>query len=236
MSLAQPKDARLAKRWDRTSRQGYGERSTGNLSTHFAIVSRDYTGGGILWIYDNVNGPNNNIVGERAIKVAYIKGMFHYLGKYRIYVYTNGLVSTAQERGIEVERWIDTDEEEVPMSQVDPLNPAGYSATVKWFTYDSLANRIASFWIDNGWTKYMVAKFTAEAHFNPDAIGKDWEEGICQLLHNKTNDVWLNDPRWSDPMYQAQVCLDKRKAVPNPDKIRHANAYTEMDNIVLYTK
>ena len=80
----------------------------------------------------------------------------------------------------------------------------------------------------------MVAKFKAEAHFNSKAIGKNWEKGICQLLPNSTNNVWLNDPRWEDPMRQAQICLDKRKAVPNPDKIWYTNAYTEMDNIILH--
>lgn len=234
MTLATQKDGRTAKRWDRTSRQGYWDRSTGNLSTHFAMVSRDYSWGNTLRVYDNVNWTNNNVLGERAIKVAYIGGKFHYMGRYKITVYTNGFVELAQSKGLIIEPRIDTDETEVPMSQVDPENPMGFSATVNWFDYDSMANRIASYRIDNWGTQYMVAKFKAEAHFNSKAIGKDWEQGICQLLPNKTNNVWLNDPRWSDPMFQAQVCLDKRKAVPNPDKIWHANAYTEMDNIILH--
>ena len=234
MSLATLKDGRTAKRWDRTSRQGYGDRLTGTLSTHFAMVSRDYDWGNTLRVYDNANWTNNNVLAERALKVASVHGKFHYMGKYKITVYTNGFVELAQSKWLVIERWINTDEKEVPMSQVDPENPMWFSATVKWFDYDSMANRIASYWIDNWGTQYMVAKFKAEWHFNSEAIGKNWEKGICQLLPNRTNNVWLNDPRWSDPMRQAKICLEKWKTVPDPDKIRYANAYTEIDNIILH--
>ena len=40
------------------------------------------------------------------------------------------------------------------------------------------------------------------------------------MLHrNKTNRKWIEDERWSDPMYQAEVCIDKWNAVPNPSKV-----------------
>ena len=50
-----------------------------------------------------------------------------------------------------VDSWIDTDpaEEEVPMSQVDPKNPAGYSTIISGFAYDSDANKIASYRTDH---------------------------------------------------------------------------------------
>lgn len=232
--LWEKKDATLAKRWDFTSWQGYWERSTGNLSTHFAMVSRDYTGGNILRIYDNVNWPNNNIVWERAIKVAYNRGKFNYMGKYRISVYSNGLVETARERNITVDRWIDTEkEDEKFMSEIDQNNPLWFSVIISWFAYDSDINRQASFWANNWWSDYMIAKFIAEAHGNVNAIGKDWERWTCQLIPNSTNNVWINDPRWNEwREFQAQVCLEKWNAVPDPDAIWYANAYTELKNII----
>ena len=53
------------------------------------MISRDYTGGNTLRVYDNVNGPNNNTLGERPLRVAVVRDQFYYLGKYRITVYSN---------------------------------------------------------------------------------------------------------------------------------------------------
>jgi hypothetical protein len=33
-------------------------------------------------------------------------------------------------------------------------------------------------------------------------------------MSNRTNNVWLNDKRWDDWKWQAQVCVEKWKAVP----------------------
>lgn len=231
------KDPYVAQRWDFTARRGYGDRSTWDLSTHFAIISRDYTGGSTLWIYDNVNGPNRNIMDERAIKVAVIRGKFHYLGKYRISVYTNGLVQTALDRDISVEQWVDLDPvDEVESSEIDPENPMDFSVTIKWYDYDSMANRIASYRYDYNQDTKMIAKFMAEAHFNHLAVGKAWEKWLCQLMNNKTNRVRLNDPRREEPMRQAQICVEKWEAVPehNRDRIRYANYRTEINNVVLH--
>lgn len=233
--LGNKKDAILAQRGDFTSRQWFGDRSTGDLSTHFAVVSRDYTGGNILWIYDNVNGPNNNIIWERAIKVSYVRGIFYYMGKYRINVYTNGLVDTAREREITVDRRYDTDPKEEIINAIIPEdpNPHRYSKIIKWFDYDSDANKIASYRADNWATDYMIAKFKWESQFNVNALGKDWEHGLCQLMPNSTNLVWINDPRRNEGReFQAQVCLEKWNAVPDPDKIWFANAYIELKNII----
>lgn len=135
--LWQPKDAYTAKRWDRTSWQGFGKNATWNSSTHFAIISRDYTGGNILWVYDNANGPSNNIIAERPIKVAYVNGKFYYLGSYRISVYTNWLVEEAQRKWITVERWVDTDEEVV---EPQPLSVATWilelTGKASWYDYE----------------------------------------------------------------------------------------------------
>lgn len=216
MSLATKKDGRLAKRWDRTSRQGFGERSTGNMSTHFAMISRDYTGGNILWVYDNVNGPNNNKLWERALRVSYNHRDhgFRYLGKYRIYVYTNGFVQEAQRRWLTIESRYDTDPEE-ETQQVDPENPLWFSVTVKWFDYDSIANRVASYWYDHSSGDIdMLATFACENWgFNTKSWSPTRDSGLCQLQYNSTNKVWIDDPRWKTREFQAQVCLDKRQAV-----------------------
>jgi len=61
----------------------------------------------------------------------------------------------------------------------------------------------------------MLATFMQESWFNPRARWKAWERWICQLMHNRTNIVRLDDPRWDDWRRQAEVCIDKRKAVPS---------------------
>lgn len=220
MDLTTEKDGRLAKRWDRTIWKGYGERSTGNLSTHFAIVSRDYSGGNILWVYDNVNWNDNNIIWERPLKVAYVHydNTFRYLGKYYIKIYTNWFVDVARKKWINVERWIDTEEKEILMSQVDPLNPAGYSVIISWFAYDSLVNRIASYRYDTNQDIDMIATFMQESMFNHLAVWPYGERWLCQLIPNKTNNVWIRDIRFSDPMYQAEICLKKRELVSQQNK------------------
>gem|GEM_PF-5672931 len=35
------------------------------------------------------------------------------------------------------------------MSEIDPLNPAGYSTIISGFVYDNDANKIASRWTDH---------------------------------------------------------------------------------------
>lgn len=214
MELAQPKHAALAKRWDRTSRQGYGERSTGNLSTHFAMISRDYTGGSTLWVYDNVNGPSNNKLGERPLRIALVGSKFHYLGKYRITVYTNGFVEKTQREWLTVERRYDTDPKE-EVEQVDPENPLKFSVTIKWYDYDSLANRIASYWYDTtSWDIDMISTFMCENWaFNINSWSPTRDSWLCQLQYNKTNKVWIDDPRRKTWEFQAQICKDKRQAV-----------------------
>lgn len=102
----------------------------------------------------------------------------------------------------------------------ESVNPNNYVIGIEWYPYDSDANRVANYWYENSsWDLDMIATFMAEASFNKDARWKAWERGICQLLPNRTNNKWINDERWSDIMFQAEVCLDKWKAVPKPSKI-----------------
>lgn len=96
-----------------------------------------------------------------------------------------------------------------------------YTIWVKGFPEDSLANEIVNYWYDqSNWDMDMILTFIAENwNFDHTKVSKTKDYGICQLHRNSTNRKWIEDPRWSDPMYQAEVCIDKRQAVPNPSKI-----------------
>lgn len=110
-----------------------------------------------------------------------------------------------------------------PQPTVDPENPLNYSILIDGFDYYSDANRRANLWYE--WTSGDVAiveTFMQEAMFNKDAVWSKGEKWLCQLLPNKTNNKWLNDPRRSSGDFQAKVCLDKRLAVPDKSKIRYA--------------
>lgn len=110
-----------------------------------------------------------------------------------------------------------------PQPTVDPENPLNYSILIDGFDYYSDANRRANLWYE--WTSGDVAiveTFMQEAMFNKDAVWSKGEKWLCQLLPNKTNNKWLNDPRRSSGDFQAKVCLDKRNAVPDKSKIRYA--------------
>ena len=223
-SLWTPKDARMAERGDFTYRKWFGENETWNMSTHFAVVSRDYTGGNILRVYDNYNWPNKNELGERALRVTCKKGLCYYAGKFRIYIATNGFFDLAMEKWIEVKPFVDP-------------NPLWYSILISWFDYNSDANRRAN--LRYHWTSgdiRIVRSFKLEASFQTD---KDWKHGekwLCQLLPNRTNNVWINDPRRSSGDYQAQICLEKWLAVPEATKglIRSTLKINELekDNII----
>lgn len=110
-----------------------------------------------------------------------------------------------------------------PQPTVDPENPLNYSILIDGFDYYSDANRRANLWYE--WTSgdiAIVETFMQEAMFNKDAVWSKGEKWLCQLLPNKTNNKWLNDPRRSSGDFQAKVCLDKRLAVPDKSKIRYA--------------
>lgn len=240
-----PKDPRLAERWDFTYWRWYGDRWTGNLSTHFAVISRAYS-----WWTIGVWDYTKNVPKERILKVSCNATYCNYAGRFRIFVSTNWFFEKSMEEWITVDPFVVIDtwsistwryeqwNEKDNMCEYDPNNPMWFSATMSWYAYDSLANRILSLWYNYNQDLDMMAKFIAEAHFNPEAVGKEWEKWICQLLSNATNNVWINDPRWSDPMRQAKICMEKWEAVPenNRDMIRRANWDTEKDNIILHIK
>lgn len=86
-----PKDPRTAERWDFMYRRGFGKASSWNNSTHFAVVSRDYTGGSTMRIYDNVVPGGTDKFHEREIPITCNSTMCHYAGMFRIYISTNGV-------------------------------------------------------------------------------------------------------------------------------------------------
>ena len=96
-----------------------------------------------------------------------------------------------------------------------------YTIWVVWFPEDSLANEIVNYWYDqsNG-NLDMIATFMAENwNFDHTKVSKTKDYWLCMLHRNNTNRKWIEDERWSDPMYQAEVCIDKWNAVPNPSKV-----------------
>lgn len=226
------KDVRTAKRWDFTSRQGYGEKAEGTQSTHFAMVSRDYTGGSSLWIYDNVNGPNHNILWERELHISYnARGWFNYVGAYRITVYTNGLVETARARWITVDSRVVAEPEELPMTPYTNDNPLGFSITIEGYDYDSIVNRIASFRYDNQINNDFEDIFGTMYHesgLDPERVNKEgWDSGVCQRNPRRHQSV-IDDPNFKDRERQARECQEKRNAIP--DKGFYWKAYKYRDN------
>lgn len=108
----------------------------------------------------------------------------------------------------------------IEQQNCEETNCYWFTIWIVWFPYDSDANRVANYWYEqSSWDIDMILTFMAEAMFNKDSVWSHWERGICQLLPNKTNNKWINDSRWNDIMYQAEVCLDKRQAVPKPSNI-----------------
>ena len=96
-----------------------------------------------------------------------------------------------------------------------------YTIWVVGYPEDSLANEIVNYWRDqSNWDMDMILTFIAENWwFDATKVSKTNDRGLCQLHWNKTNRKWIEDERWSDPMYQAEVCVDKWLAVPDPSKV-----------------
>lgn len=92
---------------------------------------------------------------------------------------------------------------------------------ITWYQYESLANQMSNKryqW--TSWNLDMIATFMCEAHFNTWAVGSLGEKWVCQLLPNRTNNVWINDPRRQNRERQSQMCMEKYLAVPKPARIR----------------
>lgn len=96
-----------------------------------------------------------------------------------------------------------------------------YTIWIVGYPLDSLANEIVNYWYNQSSGDLdMIYTFIAENWgFDVNKVSRTNDYWLCQLHYNRTNAVRINDERWSDPMYQAEVCLDKRKAVPNPSKV-----------------
>lgn len=111
------------------------------------------------------------------------------------------------------------EQERIEREECEKNNCYWFTIGIVWFPYDSDANRVANYRYDqSSWNIDMIATFMAEGMFNKDAISKTKDYWICQLHYNKTNAKWIDDERRSDIIYQADVCLDKWNAVPNPSK------------------
>ena len=111
------------------------------------------------------------------------------------------------------------EQERIEREECEKNNCYWFTIGIVWFPYDSDANRVANYRYDqSSWNIDMIATFMAEGMYNKDAISKTKDYWICQLHYNKTNAKWIDDERRSDIMYQADVCLDKWNAVPNPSK------------------
>ena len=108
-----------------------------------------------------------------------------------------------------------------------------YTIWIVWYPEDSLANEIVNYWRDqSSWDMDMILTFIAENWwFDATRVSKTNDRWLCQLHYNRTNAKWIEDERRSDPMFQAEICVDKWLAVPDPSKIRYGwkvrNKYKE---------
>jgi len=230
--LGVPKDPRKAERGDFMYRKWIWSNSSWNRSTHFSVVSRPISWNS-LRIYDNYNWNNKNELGERELKVYCNKSLCYYAWIFKIYVATNGLVEIQKNKKIEVKPFIVAQEPIETWSETK--NPLWYSILIKWFPYDSDANRRAN--LRYKWTNgdiSIVGSFKIESWFNKDALWKKGERWLCQLLPNKTNNVRIKDARRSSGDFQAKICLEKRLAVPIKSKIRFSynTKETQKQNII----
>ena len=80
--------------------------------------------------------------------------------------------------------------------------------------HNDVATEIATYMQNQHNDPIMLASFMQESGFNPNARGSAGEYGICQMMPNRTNNVWIRDERWNNWKRQADRCIDKRKAVP----------------------
>ena len=112
------------------------------------------------------------------------------------------------------------EQEIIEREECEKNNCYWFTIGIVWFPYDSDANRVANYrYNQSSWNIDMIATFIAEnGAFDVNKVSKTNDRGLCMLHRNKTNRVWIENERWLDPMYQAEVCLDKWNAVPNPSK------------------
>lgn len=211
---------------------------TGLWATHWAFVS-EWLSWNRLTIFDGLWWRFK----ERELRLWCTPDYCYYntaRWKYKISFSTNPLFEIAQEKWIEVKpfavSWTleQSTGTQYEVCEFDEKNPLGFSVTISWFDYDSIANRIASYRYDNGGSVYMIAKFMAESHFNTNAKGKLGERWLCQLMPNKTNNVRIKNPQRKEGReFQAKICLEKWEAVPDPEIIWFADAHSEIHHITV---
>ncbi len=216
--LGLSKNPKTAKRGDFMYRRWYNDVSSGNMSTHFSVVSRDYTWGGTMWIYDNVVPWWTNQFHERAIQLYCNTIMCHHLGKYRIYIASNGAYSLARQRQIEVTPWISTSpgSGEVLMSKHPPTISLK-NATIQQDKVLQYMWKITSGTKDG--LDFILTMYW-ESKFNPHALSATKDGGICQFhipIH------W--DRRNDSITKQVDDCWNKWKLVP--DKSKYWFAYNK---------
>jgi len=129
------KDPRTAQRWDFMYRRWFWRAATGNTSTHFAVVSRDYTGGRTMWIYDNVVPNGTDRFHEREIPITCNKTMCHYAGIYRIYISTNGVLELLKTTGKEITPREDIEQTWEVLMSIPPITKT-LSGTATWYDYE----------------------------------------------------------------------------------------------------
>ena len=220
--LGTPKDPRTAERGDYMYRKSFGEVVSGNMSTHFSVVAEDYSGGRDMWIYDNVIPGWADRYNKRLIHLSCNSRSCSHLGKYKIYISTNGGREVASKAGTEVKPWIDTDPDPVVtgavmMSVVNPQNPLWFYITIDGYAYDSEANRIVNRWYVRNHSKDMVGTYLCENWgFNPNAVSHTNDYGLCQLSYAYNKEL-IDNPLRETLAFQKQACLDKWNRVVDKD-------------------
>lgn len=119
------------------------------------------------------------------------------------------------------------------------LRPTLPIVTIDWYPINSDATKIVNYWYNNSsWDIDMVATFICEnGWFDTKAISKTHDYWLCQLSYRYNKEVINNPIRLSWRQYQAQICLDKWKAVENKNLrscYRIRKLY--MDKIKIWTK
>lgn len=219
--LGTPKDPRTAERWDFMYRRWFGEVESGNLSTHFAVVSKEYDGKSIR-IYDNVVPGGQDKYQERKLRLTCNATFCYYANKYRVRIATNGWYELASTK------WIDV----LPRADADK-NPLNFSVTISWYSYDSVANRIASYWYDNlpGDAEDLITTMYGESALNPETVAKNGDSWVCQRSPIRHSE-FINSTGFDNYMVQAKACLEKRVALKYDYK--RANYWKAYDHRYLY--
>jgi len=239
--LGTPKDPRMAERWDFMYRRWFGDVASGNMSTHFAMVAEDYSGWNEMWIYDNVVPGWVDRYNKRLIRVSCNSKYCSYMGKYRLYIATNGAREVASKAGIEVLPWIDTTPVDtwslMSVSPItNPANPLGFHITIDWYAYDSEANRIANRWYVRNHSEDMIGTYLCENWgFNPKSVSHTNDYWLCQLSYRYNKEL-IDNPLWETLPFQKQACLDKWNNVADKDlRVCYDKRKSYMEKIIPMT-